>query len=181
MSSGLSPPRPPAPTFPPEAPVPPGMKACPISATNALFGKKWTFAVLRDVAYFRRTRFAEFLSANPGLTDRVLARRLNELVAERILQRSGRGKAVRYAFTERGKDTLPILAALYNYGIRHRPEQVFKDARARPLRQVLPEWDGAFLERIFRLDTPPDGDGAGGPGDRPGAHAAIPMPAEAGP
>lgn len=152
MAPGLVPLQP---AFPPEAPVVPGMKACPITATNALFSKKWTFAVLRDVVYFRRTRFAEFLAANPGLTDRVLARRLNELVAEGILERTGRGKAVRYALTERGKDTRPILAAIYNYGIRNRPEAVFKDARPRPLKDVIPAWDARFLERLFRLDLEP--------------------------
>ena len=151
--------RPASAAFPPEAPVRAGMKACPIAATNVLFGRKWTFAVLRDVVYFRRTRFAEFLAANPGLTDRVLARRLNELVAEGILERSGRGKAVRYSLTERGKDTRPILAAIYNYGIRNHPGKVFKDARPRPLRQVLPEWDAAYLERLFRVDEAPAADG----------------------
>lgn len=155
--------------LPPEAPVRPGMKACPITATNALFSKKWTFAVLRDVVYFRRTRFAEFLAANPGLTDRVLARRLNELVAEGILARSGRGKAVRYALTERGKDVRPILAAIYNYGIRNRPEAVFKDARPRPLNQVLPEWDAQFLVDLFRVDEPV----------QPDAPPEIPMPTDA--
>jgi DNA-binding HxlR family transcriptional regulator len=150
------------------------MKACPISATDMLFSKKWTFAVLRDVVYFRRTRFADFLAANPGLTDRVLARRLNELVAEGILERSGRGKTVRYRLTERGKDTRPILAAMYNYGIRNRPEAVFKDARPRPLRQVLPEWDAAYLERLFRVDETPGPAPPAGPG-------AIPMSTEARP
>ena len=141
--------------YPVEAPVRNGMKACPITATNTLFGKKWTFAILRDVVYFRRTRFQEFLAANPGLTDRVLARRLDDLVREGILERTGRGKMVRYRLTQRGQDTKPILAAIYNYGIRNKPEQVFKDARPRPLKRVLPEWDEKFLAGIFRIDQDP--------------------------
>ena len=141
--------------YPPDAPVRAGMKACPISATNALFGKKWTFALLRDVVYFRRTRFQEFLAANPGLTDRVLARRLDDLVDEGILERTGRGKMVRYRLTARGQDVKPILAAIYNYGIRNKPEMVFKDAKARPLHRVLPEWDEQFLAGIFRIRDEP--------------------------
>ena len=143
------------PTLPPEAPVRPGMKACPITATNSLFGRKWTFAILRDVVYFRRSRFQEFLAANPGLTDRVLARRLDDLVTEGVLERTGRGKMVRYRLTSRGQDVKPILAAIYNYGIRNRPEQVFKDAKPRPLQQVLPEWDEKFLAKIFRIHDQP--------------------------
>lgn len=149
-----------------ETPVRPGMKACPITATNALFGKKWTFAILRDVVYFRRTRFQQFLAANPGLTDRVLARRLDDLVSEGILERTGRGKMVRYSLTARGQDTKPILAAIYNYGIRNKPEQVFKDARARPLNRVIPEWDEKFLAQIFRIHDEP---------------AEMPLPSEATP
>lgn len=143
------------PALPPVVPVRPGMKACPVTATNELFGKKWTFAILRDVVWFGRTRFAEFLAANPGLTDRVLARRLKDLVEEGILHRSGNGKYVRYALTAKGEDVLPILAAIYNYGIRNRPELVFKDGRARPLNEVLPEWDEKFLARIFRIEREP--------------------------
>lgn len=152
--------------YPPEAPVRAGMKACPITATNALFGKKWTFAILRDVVYFRRSRFQEFLAANPGLTDRVLARRLDDLVDEGILERSGRGKMVRYRLTHRGQDVKPILAAIYNYGIRNRPEAVFKDAKPRPLHRVLPEWDEQFLAGIFRIHDEP---------------AEMPLPSDAGP
>ena len=140
---------------PPEAPVRAGMKACPITATDALFGRKWTFAILRDIVYFRRTRFHEFMDANPGLTARVLARRLRELVQEGILERKGSGRYVRYSLTRRGEDTKPILAAIYNYGIRNRPADVFKDARPRPLMRVLPEWDEKFIVGLFRLDQEP--------------------------
>jgi DNA-binding HxlR family transcriptional regulator len=131
------------------------MKSCPIDAIHPLFGRKWTLAILRDVVYFRRARFAQFLRANPGLTDRVLARRLNELVREGILHREGNGKAVRYSLTPRGQDTEPILAALYNYGIRHHADKVFADARPRALAGVLPEWDQGFLASIFRIDEEP--------------------------
>jgi DNA-binding HxlR family transcriptional regulator len=152
--------------LPPEAPVRPGMKACPITATDALFSRKWTFAVLRDIVYFRRTRFHEFMDANPGLTARVLARRLRDLQQEGILERKGSGRHVRYSLTHRGEDTKPILAAIYNYGIRNRPHDVFKDAKPRPLTRVLPEWDEKFLVGLFRLDQEP---------------GEIPLPMEAAP
>jgi DNA-binding HxlR family transcriptional regulator len=148
------------------APVRPGMKACPITATDALFSRKWTFAILRDIVYFRRTRFHEFMEANPGLTARVLARRLRELVQEGILDRRGSGRHVRYSLTHRGEDTKPILAAIYNYGIRNRPQDVFKDAKPRPLTRVIPEWDEKFLVGLFRLDQEP---------------AEIPLPLDVGP
>ena len=151
--------------YPPEAPVRTGMKACPITATDALFSRKWTFAILRDLVYFRRTRFHEFMDANPGLTARVLARRLRDLVQEGILERKGSGRHVRYSLTRRGEDTKPILAAIYNYGIRNRPADVFKDAKPRPLTRVVPEWDGTFIAGLFRLDEEP---------------SEIPLPADVG-
>ena len=141
--------------IPEGAPVRAGMKACPITATDALFSRKWTFAILRDIVYFRRTRFHEFMEANPGLTARVLARRLRDLVNEGILARTGSGRHVRYSLTHRGEDTKPILAAIYNYGIRNRPADVFKDAKPRPLTRVIPEWDEKFLVGLFRLDQEP--------------------------
>ena len=88
---------------------------------------------------------------------------------EGILRREGRGKGVRYSLTPRGQDTEPILAALYNYGIRHHADKVFADARPRALAGVLPEWDGRFLASIFRLDEEPAPTAAG-----PGTVARVP-------
>jgi DNA-binding HxlR family transcriptional regulator len=90
-----------------------------LSRSILALSKKWTLLILRDMAFLRLNRFSEFLRNNPGLTPRVLSRRLKEMQAERLLIRSGSGKAVTYALTPRGQDAVYILLAFLRYGLRY--------------------------------------------------------------
>lgn len=83
---------------------------------------KWTLLLLRDMAFLKLSRFTEFLRNNPGLTPRVLSRRLREMQAEALVLRNGTGKQIHYTLTRRGQDAVYILLAFLNYGIKyHRP------------------------------------------------------------
>jgi DNA-binding HxlR family transcriptional regulator len=82
-------------------------------------GHAWALTVLRDVAFERRDRFGMILRANPGLTPRVLSKRLSELVREGILDRVTEGRTVRYRLTGKGEDAAFILLALLRFSTRH--------------------------------------------------------------
>ncbi len=82
-------------------------------------GRKWTLLLLRDLAFRKLHRFGQLLQNNPGLTPRVLARRLREMEAEGLIQRSAIGASVRYELTARGEDAVFILLAYLRYGARH--------------------------------------------------------------
>ena len=97
------------------APSPP---ADPVAASVEALGRKWTLLLLRDLAFKRTTRFSEFLRDNPGLTPRVLSRRLREMQTEGLTSRSGRGRTVTYVLTPRGQDAVFILLALLRYGLK---------------------------------------------------------------
>lgn len=81
--------------------------------------QKWTLLILRDLAFLRLTRFTEFLRNNPGLTPRVLSRRLKEMQDERLVVRTGAGRRVEYALTPRGDDAVYVLLAYLQYGLKH--------------------------------------------------------------
>jgi DNA-binding HxlR family transcriptional regulator len=82
-------------------------------------GSKWTLLLLRDMGFLKLTRFNQFLKNNPGLTPRVLSRRLREMQAERLVIRSTAGREVSYSLTERGADAVYILLAFLRYGLKH--------------------------------------------------------------
>lgn len=82
-------------------------------------GRKWTLLLLRDLAFLRLDRFGQLLKNNPGLTPRVLARRLREMEAEGLVRRSADSKSIRYELTPRGEDAVFILLAFLRYGTRH--------------------------------------------------------------
>ncbi len=94
-------------------------QADPLGQTVRRLGKKWTLLILRDMAFLKLTRFTEFLHNNPGLTPRVLSRRLKEMQKEQLVARVGDGKAVTYALTPRGQDAVYILLAFLRYGLKH--------------------------------------------------------------
>ena len=86
------------------------LECCPdLRAAFDLLGKRWT-ALILDVLAVRPARFCEIHRAIPGLSDRLLAERLRELVAAGVVCRSGEPTA--YALTERGQRLLPGLDEL---------------------------------------------------------------------
>ncbi len=91
----------------------------PIRESLRVLGAKWCLLVLRDVAFLRLHRFGEIRRNNPGLTARVLSRRLRQLVDSGLLERTQDGRKVTYSLTKKGEDAVYILLAVLRYGIRH--------------------------------------------------------------
>ena len=91
----------------------PPLECCPdLRAAFDLLGKRWT-ALILDVLAARPARFCEIHRAIPGLSDRLLAERLRELVTAGVVCRSGEPAArAAYALTGRGRRLLPGLDEL---------------------------------------------------------------------
>lgn len=92
---------------------------CSIARSLEIVGDWWTLLVVRE-AFFGARRFGEF-EANLGIAKNVLSNRLERLVEAGVLTRApepGRGNPVAYRLTERGKDLLPVLVALMQWGDR---------------------------------------------------------------
>jgi DNA-binding HxlR family transcriptional regulator len=82
-------------------------------------GRKWTLLILRDLAFLKLSRFGEILRNNPGLTPRVLARRLREMEEEGLISRTQAGSSVVYHLTTKGEDAVYVLLAFLRYGLRY--------------------------------------------------------------
>jgi len=79
-----------------------------------LIGKRWAGAILWALSE-RPHFFAELCQAVPGLSDRLLSRRLRELEAEDMVKRSVEGGTpprVSYSLTEKGKALRPAIHEL---------------------------------------------------------------------
>ena len=104
-------------------------QADPIRESVKWLGRKWTLLILRDMAFLKLTRFGQILRNNPGLTPRVLARRLRQMREEGLVERVVTEEKVAYRLTSRGEDAVFILLAFLRYGIRHHlPPQASRDA-----------------------------------------------------
>ena len=102
-------------TCPPDA----AGRFCGVAAAAALLGDAWTLLLVRDLANGPR-RFTQ-LQASTGISPRVLTDRLHALVERGVMTRRMYPEIpprVEYELTEKGRDVLPIIAALRAYGER---------------------------------------------------------------
>lgn len=121
----------------------------PCSAARALevLGNRWTLLLIREVVFGTR-RFDEF-AAHLGIARNVLAARLNALIeADILVQVPVRDDALRmgYHLTEKGRDLVPVLVALLQWGDRwlQTPESI-------PIHVVERE-SGRVLEPMWPRD-----------------------------
>jgi DNA-binding HxlR family transcriptional regulator len=85
-----------------------------------LIGKRWAGAIIWALAE-RPHYFADLCQAVPGLSDRLLSRRLRELEAEGLVERrvhSGTRARVSYSLTEKGRALEPAIQELSSWA-RH--------------------------------------------------------------
>lgn len=95
---------------------------CSIARTLDLLGEKWTFLILRE-AWFGVSRFGDFERAL-NCARNLLAERLHMLVREGVLetrpyQEPGSRTRLHYVLTDKGKQIVPALLALREWGDRY--------------------------------------------------------------
>jgi DNA-binding HxlR family transcriptional regulator len=87
-------------------------------------GDRWTLLVMRDLLFYDKRRFADFLNSPERIATNILADRLDRL--ERcglVRRRRYRQHPPReeYHATARGRDLVPVLRELIRWGKRHVP------------------------------------------------------------
>lgn len=95
-------------------------QVCSVARTLELVGERWTLLIIRD-ALLGITRFDGFL-ARTGIARNVLADRLSGLVDNGILERAAyqdRPPRYEYHLTPRGRELLPVIVTLTEWGDRH--------------------------------------------------------------
>lgn len=99
----------------------PPATVCPdFHAAVEMVGRRWTGAILFALCE-RSHYFAELAAAIPGVSDRLLSRRLRELEAEGLVERSvhsgGRAR-VSYELTAKGRDLERAIGELHVWAQR---------------------------------------------------------------
>jgi DNA-binding HxlR family transcriptional regulator len=91
----------------------------PIRTSVKSLGAKWTLLIVRDIGFLKLQRFGEILRNNPGLTARVLSKRLRDMQKEGLIERKATKDIVSYTLTARGEDAVFILLSFLRYGLKH--------------------------------------------------------------
>jgi DNA-binding HxlR family transcriptional regulator len=91
---------------------------CPVfQHVMELLGRRWTGVIIRELLT-GPARFSDLRRAIPGLTDRLLADRLDELEHEHLVHRSVVDEVVLYRLTERGEDLRMALVAITDHAAK---------------------------------------------------------------
>lgn len=98
---------------------------CVISNVLEILGDKWTLLVIRDLFFFNKHEFKEFLASPESIATNVLTDRLKRLMHYEIIAEiphpQTRTRKL-YYLTEKGKDLLPILGSMAEWGSKHLPD-----------------------------------------------------------
>ncbi len=98
---------------------------CPISFGLETFGDRWTLLIIRDIVYFGKKTYGEFLAADERIATNILADRLARLEADGILVKTHAATDRRreiYTLTEKGLDLIPLLLDIARWSFQHDPK-----------------------------------------------------------
>lgn len=125
---------------------------CPIHASLAVLGDRWTLLVVRDLMFAGYHTFNELLRSAEGVATNVLADRIRGLLDAGVITKAPDpedGRKWIYSLTPKGVDLAPVLLELNRWGT------TYEDGVAPP--GILERWDAdraGFLAELRRRHLP---------------------------
>ena len=95
---------------------------CSISCALEIIGDKWSLLLIRDSMILGKKSFNEFRNSKEKIASNILARRLENLVANGIFEKrenAEKKSKIDYVLTDRGMSLKPILIAIGNWGFEN--------------------------------------------------------------
>lgn len=95
---------------------------CPINFALETFGDRWSLLIIRDIVFFGKKTYGEFLTSAEGMATNILAARLAHLEQQGILAKQpydlDKRKEV-YSLTAKGLDLIPVLLEMGLWSSQH--------------------------------------------------------------
>lgn len=89
---------------------------CPISCSLDIFGDKWSLLIIRDMMFFNKSTYGEFLKSSEGIATNILASRLQSLEENKLIEKlehpDSKAKVL-YRLTQKAIDLLPIIVEIH--------------------------------------------------------------------
>ncbi|HXH71199.1 MAG TPA: helix-turn-helix domain-containing protein [Mariprofundaceae bacterium] len=125
--------------------------SCPINVTLETLGDAWSLLIVRDLMFFGRKSFNEFLNAGEKIASNILAERLQRLENAGIVTKQRDPDDARkylYRLTEKGIDLAPLLTDMMLWAARYEevtmPPEALREMqtnRAKFLANVRNQWE----------------------------------------
>jgi len=91
---------------------------CPIGFALDIFGDRWSLLIIRDMMFYARNSYGEFLRSGEGIATNILADRLSALERTGIIKCSPdpENKSRRlYSLTRKGIGLVPVLVEIIKW------------------------------------------------------------------
>lgn len=89
---------------------------CPVSCSLDIWGDKWSLLIIRDMMFFNKSTYGDFLKSAEGISTNILASRLQSLEKNKIIEKlehpDSKAKVL-YQLTQKGIDLLPIIVEVH--------------------------------------------------------------------
>lgn len=100
---------------------------CPVNFALEVFGDSWSLLIIRDIVFWGKKTYGEFLESDEHISTNILANRLAHLEQRGILVKTPHptdGRKEIYALTDKGLDIIPILLEISGWSSHYDPESV---------------------------------------------------------
>ena len=98
---------------------------CPINFALETFGDTWSLLIIRDLMFFGKTSYGDFLRSEEHISTNILASRLSHLVdfgiVEKMPHKTDKRKDT-YSLTQKGVDLLPALLEIIIWSAKYDPQ-----------------------------------------------------------
>lgn len=100
---------------------------CPIACALDIIGDRWTLLIVRDLMFFKKHEYRDFLAADEKISTNILSDRLKSLQQSGmidVIPHPDSGTRKLYFLTEKGKDLVHTLTHLVRWSATNLKEQV---------------------------------------------------------
>lgn len=108
-----------------------GKSNCAINYALEVFGDMWSLLIIRDIVFYGKHTYGEFLDSDEHIATNILASRLSFLESEGILRKSANPADKRsdiYTMAKKGLDLIPMLFELMEWGVIYNTSKTPKGA-----------------------------------------------------
>ncbi|WP_203558437.1 helix-turn-helix domain-containing protein [Bacteroides sp. 519] len=89
---------------------------CPFAAALEIWGDRWSLLIIRDIFFFEKKTYGEFLKSPEGISTNILAARLQQLEENGMIKKSEHPESkakILYKPTQKAIDLIPVFAEIY--------------------------------------------------------------------
>jgi DNA-binding HxlR family transcriptional regulator len=108
---------------------------CPVNFAVETLGDKWSLVILRDIIFWGKRTYGEFLKSDEKIATNILADRLDYLLREGLISKSNHETDKRkevYSVTEKGIALVPMLIEMIAWSAQREEFQAMDHSGATP-------------------------------------------------